>query len=310
MFATHSAPQTTRLALTLGEAWTQHSHTAPWARWSAEKPHCAQHSPSGVFSPWPQSDTLPAITHLHPEPMLLLGPAWGTVSPSGPQNLWSWDSAAPTSYCPPWGLPCALLELQPLPVAISSHQTTAWRAGHRCPVGSLQAEVGAHLLLHVPAGGFWPGHVQCQAKPHLPGPWTLPGVPMALQHHRWSGRAGVGQSQELRGPRALLLRGAAHRHHWCHPHGPRHSPQPWGGVRGLLRNTLHVFCSPSSIASVSRTWGAGWAREGVMAWPAGHSAGRVQAGYGQGAGRMWGSGKVQVRCRCSVGRVERGAGNV
>ena len=60
-------PQPTRLARTPGEGWTPGCGGAPHA----------QHGPSRVSSPRPQPGMLPAITHLHPKPVQLLGPAWG-----------------------------------------------------------------------------------------------------------------------------------------------------------------------------------------------------------------------------------------
>lgn len=233
--ATHSAPPThsPRARAGPGTATQPHGHAgvqrSPPARSPALGHH--QHPPSPVSVP---------------SPCCFWDLPGGALSPSGPQNPWSWGSAAPMSHRPPQGLPCALLGSQPLPGATSSHQITARRAGHRCAqaAGPVQAEVGADLFLHVPTGGFWPGHMQCQAKPHLPGPWVSPGVLTALQHRPRPGRAGLGWNHVLRGPRALLPRGS-----WMLallPSPPR--------ARG---DTRRVFCGTSSIASGSRAWGVG-----------------------------------------------------
>lgn len=190
-------PQPTHLALTPGEGWTQHSHAAPWAHRGVEET--------------PVLSTAPAALS-HSQARCLQSPI------SIPSLHCSWDlpgGSEPLRTPKPLELGlCSTHEpLTTLGTPLCSFGASAIARGHIQPPnhsleGLVQAELGANLLLQFLAGGFWPGHVQHQAKPHLPGPWASPGVPMALQHHPWLGRVGAGQSQVLRGPGALLPRGA------------------------------------------------------------------------------------------------------
>lgn len=63
----------------------------------------------------------------------------------------------------------------------------------------------------------------------------------------------------------------------------------------ILQHLIHCQCDQNLGCRLGQGGG-----DGLAGW----------AECRQGTGRVWGSGKVQVRCRCGVGRVEWGAGNV
>lgn len=200
--------QTTRLALTPGKGWTQHSHMAPWAHRGAEALRVLSTVPAGA----------PALGHsrVHCQQ----SPA------SVPSLRCSWDLPGGTE---PLRTPKPLeLELcsthEPLTTPgtpLCSFGASAIAGGHSQPPKhglegrallppACRAGVGRGGSRSAPPHPGWWLLARAHAAPsHATSAWSLdvPRVPMALQHHPWPGRASAGQSQALRGLGALLPRG-------------------------------------------------------------------------------------------------------
>lgn len=231
----------------------------------------------------------------------------GELRHSGPQNPWSWGSAAPMSHWLPWGLPCALLGTQPLSGATFSHQTMAREPGTTFP--SSQSRCGQRQE-HICSSMSQPVHFGSGTRSALPNHIRpVPECPRSPHGTSASSLAWLnGLELGAKGPRARLPSGAGQRHRCCHPPGLEHGPQPWGGASRLRGDALPAP-QPLPAGAEPGVSARREGRDGLAGW----------AGCRQRVGGRWGAdvvqaelSRVQAACRVQarLGRSRWGAGKV
>lgn len=277
-----SLPPTLHPHLGKGWTWHRHSPTGTLGRRGA-LPVAPVGSPalSHSWARCPQSPISP--------PSLCC--SWdlpqGELRHSGPQNPWSWGSAAPMSHWLPRGLPCALLGTQPLSGATFSHQTMAREPGTTFP--SSQSRCGQRQE-HICSSVSQPVHFGSGTRSVLPNHiCPVPECPRSPHGTSASSLAWLnGLELGAKEPRARLPSGAGQRHRWCHPPGLEHGPQPWGGASRLRGDALPAP-QPLPAGAEPGVSARREGRDGLAGW----------AGCRQRVGGRWGAG-----------RVEQGAGSV